>query len=232
MIFFYRGVHGAQFRASLIERGTGSETRKKFRHAMRALSHHRGSEMVRAARDIRDDLGLLRIRDARLEHADDRGGAITKTNGLANDGGIAIQRVRPKAIGEDKDAGSFGAVIFWSDETSQHRAQTHHLEIGSIDHSADDFARLANADKRERYCREVAKLAQCLDPRLEIMNLRHRPGAVFLTLARCALPDIDQAGLVAVDQRLDEYAANERENGGIGADAKRERDDNDKREPR
>ena len=35
VVFFHRRVHGAQFDASLLEGGSGSETRKELRHAMR-----------------------------------------------------------------------------------------------------------------------------------------------------------------------------------------------------
>src|SRR2546421_4488447 len=100
MLLFHRAVHRAQFGACLIERCSRSETRKKFRHAMYPLSYHRGREMMRTARDVGDDLGLLRIRDARLEHADDDSGTIAlhaaEANSFANNRRIALQRVRPE----------------------------------------------------------------------------------------------------------------------------------------
>jgi hypothetical protein len=44
------------------------------------------------------------------------------------------------------------------------------------------------------------------------------------------LPDVNQPVLVAIDQRLDEHASHEREDGGIGANAQRQSDDHHKRE--
>jgi hypothetical protein len=43
------------------------------------------------------------------------------------------------------------------------------------------------------------------------------------------LSDINKPVLVAIDQRLDEHAAHEREDGGVGTNAQRERDDHDRR---
>ena len=99
MIFFHPGIDGAQLGASLIEGGSGSETRKKFRHAMDPLGDHRCREMMGAAGNVGDDFGLLGIWDARLEHTDDRGRAIAKAKGFANNGGISVESVRPKTIG-------------------------------------------------------------------------------------------------------------------------------------
>ena len=116
MVFFHRGVNGAQFDPSLIEGGSRSETTKKFRHPMNTLGDHGCREMMWAAGHIGGDFGLLGIWNGRLEHADDRGGAIApdaaKVNGFANNGRISIEGVRPETIGEDNDAGSLGAVIF------------------------------------------------------------------------------------------------------------------------
>jgi hypothetical protein len=41
------------------------------------------------------------------------------------------------------------------------------------------------------------------------------------------LPDINQPVLVAIDQRFDEHAAHEREDGGVGANTQRQRDHHD-----
>src|ERR1700756_600248 len=101
MILFHRRVHGAQFDASLLERRSRGQTREKFRHAMGTLCDHCGRKMMRAAGDVRDNLGLLWIRDTRLEDADDCGQALTKVNGLANHRRISIEGVRPETISED-----------------------------------------------------------------------------------------------------------------------------------
>src|SRR5262245_50607915 len=203
---------------------------------MRALSYHCRAEMMRTAGHIRDDLGFLRVRDAWLEHADDRTGAITfnaaKLNGFANNRGIFRERVRPETISENDDAGSLGTVILRSDQAAEHGAQPHHIEIGPVDHAAIDFARLTQSENGESDGREVTEFAQRFDTRLQVLNFRNRPGTVFGPCAGRALPDVNQLVFIAIDQRLDEHAANERENGGIGTNTKRQRDNYDKREPR
>ena len=49
-------------------------------------------------------------------------------------------------------------------------------------------------------------------------------------MPRRALPDINQPVFIAIDQGLDEHTPHERENGCVGANAERQRDDHDKRE--
>jgi hypothetical protein len=106
--------------------------------------------------------------------------------------------------------------------------QTHHIEIAPVDHSAIDFAGRAEPDEGEGDCGEIAELAESLDPLLQVPNFRHRPSAVFLAHAWRALPDINQPVLVAIDQRLNEHAAHEREDGSVGADTQRQRHDHDR----
>src|SRR5262245_1625563 len=203
---------------------------------MDAHGDHGGREMMRAARHIRDDFGLLGIWDARFEHTNDRRVAITfnaaEVNRLANYGRISIERVGPKTIRENDNALSLGTVVFRPYESPKHGTQAHHLEIRPVDHTAIQFARFAEANHGKRNGGKVAKLAEALDPLLQVSNFRHRPRAVFGAYTQRALPDVNQPIFIAIDQRLDEHAANKRENGGVGSNTQRQRDDYDKREPR
>ena len=108
------------------------------------------------------------------QHTDDRAGAITpnaaKLNGLANNRRILPERVRPETIGEDNDTGSLGTVIFGSNQTPEHRTQSHDIEIGSVDHAAIDFARLAQPKNGEGDGREVTKCAQAFDFCLQVLE--------------------------------------------------------------
>jgi hypothetical protein len=106
--------------------------------------------------------------------------------------------------------------------------KAHHVEIRSTDYAGTKFAGLAEADHREANGGEVA---EALDARSQILNFRHRPGAVFGADAGRALPDIYEPVLVAVDQWFDEHAAHQRENGGVGADAHGERSDHGDGQP-
>src|SRR5262249_39425171 len=99
---------------------------------MDTLGNHCCREMMRTAGYVRDDFGLLGIGDARLEHADNRSGAIAfdaaKIDGFANNGGISIESIRPETIGEDNDRSGLGAVILRADEAPKHGPKAHHLE--------------------------------------------------------------------------------------------------------
>src|SRR5204863_8772590 len=81
------------------------------------------------------------------------------------------------------------------------------------------------ANHRKRDGGEVAKRADRLDARLEVVDLRHRERPVGDARTRRALADVDQTILVAIDQRTEEDAADDAEDRGVGADAERERYD-------
>ena len=63
-----------------------------------------------------------------------------------------------------------------------------------------------------------------LDARAQVLNFRH--GERRHSRRRCpgALADVDQPVLVAIDQRPQQHAAHQREDGGVGADAERQRE--------
>ena len=53
-----------------------------------------------------------------------------------------------------------------------------------------------------------------------------------MPIARRALPDIDQPVLVAVDERLEQDAPHERENGSVSADPERQCENHRETKPR
>src|SRR5215471_15767044 len=228
MVLFHRGVHGAQFRPSLFEGGSGSEARKELGHAMYTQRDHSGREMMGAGYHVGDDFGVLRIGNAGLKDADDRGGGIATTaqaNGLADHRRIFPEGVRPESIGENNDPGGLGTVILGPDEAPEHGMKAHHVEVRSTDYPGTKLAGLAEPEHGEANGGEVAEVTEALYARPQVLNFRHRPRAVFGADAGRALPDIYQPVLVTVDQWLEEHAAHQRENGGVGADAQRERHD-------
>ncbi len=131
---------------------------------MDAAGDHRGGEMVRAGDDVGDDFGFGWIRHGRFENADDGGGARAagiagiEFDGLAEDGGIAVERGGPEAIGEHDGAGGVGAVIVRVEQAAEHRVQAHHFEIRAVHDAGADFARFAEADHAEADGGEVAEL--------------------------------------------------------------------------
>src|SRR5262249_36246470 len=68
------------------------------------------------------------------------------------------------------------------------------------------------------------------DARSQIIDFRYRKRHVVEAEARRGLPDINQAVFVAVDQRTEQDAADDAEDGGIGAYPESKRDDDSGRQ--
>ena len=187
--------------------------------------------MVWAGHHVDDDLGLRWILHRRLQHADDGGRARIKPDALADHRRIALERILPEAIGQYASSRGIGAVIMLVEQPAQHRAQSHHLEIGSVDHAGAHLARFAQSHHGEADGRKLAEGADRFHAGLQVLNLGHREVRVFVTDSRRALPDIDQPVLAAVDQRPQQHTANQAEDGGVGANSQRQRHDDGEGEP-
>src|SRR5712672_1724725 len=214
MRFGHSTVDGAQLGASLIKGDTRSETRKEFGHAMDAAGHHGCREVVRTGDDVGHDFRLLRIGNGGFEDADDRGGATShgaaaEKNRFADDRRIFPESGGPETVGENDYAGSLGAIVLRSDETTEDRVQTHDIEVVAADDAPLHFARLTEADHGETEGREIAELAQGFHAGAQVLDLGHGEGLIVVADARGALTDVDQAVLVAVDERLEEDAAHQ-----------------------
>ena len=139
-MFLHHGrVNGAQFGASLVESGAGSELAEELGHAMDAARDHRGGKMVRAGDDVGDNLGVRGIWDRGFKDADDGGGTIAnaaEANGFADDVRIFVESGRPETIGEHDDASSVGAVVSRSEETAEDRMKAHDFEVVAADDAA------------------------------------------------------------------------------------------------
>ena len=87
----------------------------------RAVGIHRRPEMVRARHHVRDELGLLRIGHGWFEDADDRRGAWTETDRLANHRRVALEHRRPEPVREHHRARRRGAIIGGVQQAAEHR---------------------------------------------------------------------------------------------------------------
>src|SRR5262245_13930898 len=146
MLLLDRGVNCLQLAASLFEGCSGSQAAKELGHAMHAACNHCRREMMRAGDDVGDDFGVLRLRDAGLEHTDYRCNSIAKaaeSKSLTEDRRIFVERARPETIGENGNACGLRAVVFRTNEAPKHRTKTHHIKVGTSDNACADFAGLA-----------------------------------------------------------------------------------------
>ena len=116
-----------------------------------------------------------------------------EADGLADHGGIALERRRPETIGEHDGAGGVRAVVAHVEQTAEHGMQAHHLEIGAADHAGANLARLAEADHGEADRREVAELRSAFDAGLQVLDFGHGEVRVLDAEAGRALANVDQA---------------------------------------
>jgi hypothetical protein len=221
----------AQLGAGRFEVGARREPREEFGHPMHAAIDHRRVEMVRTGDDVGNDLGFRWIWDRRLEDADDRGSPIAKADRSANDVPIALEFGRPESVRQDRRPGRLRAVVSRVKKTAQNRAQAHDFEIRPTDDPCPNDARLAQSDHRELDHGEIAECAQRLDAILQVPNFGHREVGVLHVDAGRTLTQVDEPLLVAVHQRLEEYAVDDAENGSVGANPQGERHDDGQRQP-
>ncbi len=106
--------------------------------------------------------------------------------------------------------------------------EAHDLEVVATDHASLHYAGFTQADHSEFGGREIAERAQGFNAGAQIQDFWHGERCVVVACARGALADVDQPVLVAIDERLEEHTAHQREDGGVSADAKSQsKDDGD-----
>ena len=109
--------------------------------------------------------------------------------------------------------------------------EAHDFEEVAADHAGLNHARLTQAEHGEFSGREIAECAQSFNTGAQILDIGHGERGVFVAGARGALADVDQPVLIAVDKGFEKHAAHQGEDGGISADAERQRQDDGDRQP-
>ena len=145
---------------------------------------------------------------------------------LADHAGIALERAGPEPIGQHRRAVGLRPIVCRTEQPAHHRPKPHHLEVGAADDARAHGPRLAEADHRELDRREVAERAE-RSSRLPAGRCSSgtEKFAFAHADARRALPDVDEPIRLAVDQRPEQHAPDDAEDGGVGADAERQRQD-------
>ncbi len=154
--------------------------------------------------------------------------AVAQPDRLSDRRGVALERPAPEAIGQHRGTRGLRSIVGRSEEAATHGLEAHHVEVGTADDAGAHHARLAEPDHGELDRGEIAEGVERPDARAEVVNLRHREDGILDTDAGGALAYVDEAILVAVDERPEEHAADDAEYGSVGADAEREGDHNRK----
>src|SRR5436309_13029437 len=160
---------------------------------MNAAGDHGGRKMMRAGDHVGDDFSFSRIRDGRLENADDRGGPSTEADVLADDTGIGLESVFPEAIGEDRSAGGLGAIVAHVQQATQDGMEAHDFEVGAANDAGAYFAGFAESDQGEANGGEIAEFGKRVDAGLEVLNFGDGQVDVRATDPESALPNVDEA---------------------------------------
>src|SRR5580704_13414240 len=134
-------------------------------------------------------------------------------------------------MGQHDDARGVGTAVLRSYQTAENRTQTHYVKVVAADDAAVNDARLAESDHRKVHLREIAEFADGADAALDILDFGHGERCVGAFEAGGALADVDEPVLVTVDERLEQHSSHEREDRGVRADTKRQREDHNGGEP-
>ena len=101
MLPLHGPVYRLQLRARRFQIRTRRQPGEQFGHPVYPAGDHGGRKMMRAGHDVGDDFGVLGIRDAWLQNADDGGRArINKRiepDGSADHGGIAVEALSTRS---------------------------------------------------------------------------------------------------------------------------------------
>ena len=116
-------------------------------------------------------------------------------------------------------------VVGRVEQAAKHGAEPHHVEVAAADDAGTDDARFAKADHREIDGGELADGGQRLGAGANVPNLRDGELGVVDPDAGRALTQIDEVLFVLVDQRPEQHPADDAEDGGVGANTQRQRQD-------
>ncbi len=223
MLLHHGLVGGSQVGARGFQRDTRLQPAKELRHTVHATLHHGRGKVMRAGHHVSDDFCVGRIWHRRFEHSHDGGAALAQSHRLTEHGKIALQGRGPESIGKHARACRRGAVVAGPEQASEHRMQSHHVEIRPADHARPDLAGLAESDHGKPDGRKIAEGTERGHTRLEVQEFRHGEGGIFDSQPRGTLPDIDEPILIAVDQRTQQNAAHQAEDRRVGADSESQR---------
>ena len=185
------------------------------------------------ARERDPETLVLRKREARRHHADDRGGAAVDAHRSPDDPGIALISALPHVVAQDHDRLGARPVVVRAEVASERRRRAEHLEERGRDRRPQvPFGIAAAVRQRQAAAGE----------RRDVRDRRRRPPDVEVVLVRDAraldahalvgrVDDGDLLG-VGIGVRVQEDAVHHAEDRGVGANPERQADDRHRQEAR
>ncbi len=220
------GVRGGE---PLHRRGELGPRRRRRRAGRQAQDRAEevGSARLRCHRvrdpDRHEDVGV-RLRQAELgrENADDGVGLAAERDRAADDRRIARPLALPETVGQSHDALTALAVVVLRERAPRRRAGAESLEEARRHVGGADFPGLAVARQVHRHGGRAAHRRERMGGGFEIRELEHRD----------VVGERDQPPGLGIRQGGEEDAIEDAEDGGVGADAERDRQDRGTREGR
>ena len=186
---------------------------------MRAALDHQRAGVVLADHHVQERVVAVWEGGRGLEDTDDRHRLAVDDHLLADRAAVAAEALHPVVVGEHHDRRHFGAVVAVIQRAAEHRRQPHDVEVVAGDETDIDANSVALAPKRVDHRRVLGDAAEALRTSAEVVDLGDGEHDVLAARAVDRVAQVDEPVAVAVRQRLEEHAANDAEDRGIGADA-------------
>ena len=187
------------------------------------------SLLIERQRERHPDLRALH-REIDRHDADDRARDAVENNRLAHDVRIAGKALLPEAVAEDGDRRAAGLVLVLGDPAADDRRQLEHAKQARRHARCTDALRVPLARQDAAAGRRAADGVEdgVLIAPVDVLGKRRRARGT----ERLRVVDRDERVGIGEWQRFDQHRVHDAEHRRVGADAERQRDHGQRREPR
>ena len=167
--------------------------------------------------------------EARRHDADHRERDAVQRDGLTDHGGIGAEAARPQGVADHQHGVTGGLVLVRRERASARRLHTQHLKVVASDELSADAERLGATDHVGTDASPRGQAGELRDvvAEVEIVGQRQR---LIRGRFRHHREHLNQLLRIAHRQRPEENGVDQREDGGVGADAEGQRQHDDQRE--
>ena len=227
MFPYHPREHALHFVARLLQGGGRRQARDQFGHAVAAVLHHQRAQMVRAHHHVQQRVHRVGEERRGLQHSDHGHGRAAEVHRRTDDRGVAAELFQPELVGQHHDRRHALPVIGRCRESAELGGKSHDLEVIAGDQADVDAGCLVVDAHRAEPRRILRDSAERGHSGAEVADFGHRERQVAAGGPVNGLAQVDETVTVAVRQRLEQHAAHDAEDRGVGADAEREGHDHD-----